>query len=162
MWLLEPNAMVVHLVAHMDGHRDETGPLLSWIMDLALVLRVWGSRLDPYRIHELMPPGRPRGLFARILNLLSSELGQELPDSLADLAKNAIPLPLAQILRQRRVRPWGMPGPRGWARLAARKVGFSLKHEYPKLHPGDLVGTVGDTVRDWRSNRHWRLRKTEP
>jgi Uncharacterised nucleotidyltransferase len=44
--VLEPNAMLVHLVVHMDGHRDEMGLMLSWLLDIAFVVRKWGDKID--------------------------------------------------------------------------------------------------------------------
>jgi hypothetical protein len=54
--ILEPNAMVVHLIVHMDGHRPQTGLMLQWILDLAFVFRQWGTLLEPERLEKLIPP----------------------------------------------------------------------------------------------------------
>ena len=154
--VLEPNAMVVHLVTHMDGHQDQTGPVLGWIVDLAMVLRTWGSQLDSDRIRLLMPAGRPMQLLGRLLKLLRDDLGEEVPASLMDLTDHAVPLPLAQVLRQRKLKGWGLPRARGWARLLAGTVGLPLKHSYPRLSWDDLLGMAPDAVRDARSRRRGR------
>lgn len=144
--ILEPNAMLVHLVFHLNGHLDETGPMLSWILDIAFVLRKWGNTLDPARLEKLMPEKRLWVSLLRILRFLETEFGEALPECLAEAAQNFDPFTLEEILRQRRLTVWELPSLRGWLRLGASRLGMKLNRTYPTLQGDDLVGWVADAV----------------
>jgi Uncharacterised nucleotidyltransferase len=144
--ILEPNAMLVHLVFHLNGHLDETGPMLSWILDIAFVLRKWGNSLDPARLEKLMPEKRHWVSLLRILRFLETEFGELLPDCLAEAAQKFSPFTLEEILRQRRLTVWELPGLRGWLRLGASLLGMKLNRTYPTLQVDDLIGWVADAA----------------
>ncbi len=136
MNVLEPNAMLVHLVVHMDGHRDETGPLLIWMLDVAFVLRRWGGLIDLERIQTLMPAPEHLISLLRLVRFLHEELHEPLPESLAIAAQDYAPYTLAEILRQRRLAIWGLPTWRGWVRLLGCRLGITSRKNrvYPHIH----------------------------
>ena len=150
--VLEPNAMMVHLIVHMDGHRVETGRLLSWILDLAFVMRKWGVFLDLDRIERLMPEENMVSLF-RTIRFLEHEFDEKLPDCLVDAAKRFEPFTLREVLRERRLAPWGLHRPRGWLRLCAYRLGLRPTQGllYPNL--SDLLLWPADAVRNQRSSQ---------
>ena len=144
--VLEPNAMLVHLIFHMDGHRDETGYLLSWILDVAFVLRKWGDLLNLEQIEQLMPGKEHVISMFRILRFLEQELGQKLPDSLAKKARNFKQLTLEEILRKRRLAIWELPSPRGWLRLGACKLAIWPRENRPYPYLSDLLLWPADSL----------------
>lgn len=144
--ILEPNAMLVHLVCHLHGHLDETGPLLSWLLDIAFVLKQWGNSLEWVRLEKLMPEKQHWVCLLRILRFLETEFGEPVPDCLAEAAQNFAPFTLEEICRQRRLTVWELPSWRGWMRWGASRLGMKLKHSYPTLLASDLVGWVADGV----------------
>ncbi|MFN9174312.1 MAG: nucleotidyltransferase family protein [Synechocystis sp.] len=144
--VLEPNAMLVHLIVHMDGHRAETGLLLSWILDIAFVLRKWGALLDLEQIQKLMPAQEHSTSLFRTIGFLEKEFGQKIPACLAEAAKSVKPYSLQEILRQRRLALWGLPYPRGWLRLGASKLGIPLRYSHPSLQVNDLFLWLTDLV----------------
>jgi hypothetical protein len=121
--VLEPNAMVALLAAHMDGHRPDTGPILIWIVDLAFVLAKWGHLLDLDHLEYLLPkPHFP--FFYRAIQFLQVEWGLHLPSLIAERARSFLPLTLTEILRQRRLTPWRLSSLRGWLKLIAYRMHF--------------------------------------
>ncbi|HIK29957.1 MAG TPA: nucleotidyltransferase family protein [Oscillatoriales cyanobacterium M59_W2019_021] len=144
--ILEPNAMLVHLVFHLNGHLNETGLMLSWILDIAFVLRQWGSSLAPARLQQLMPEKRHWVSLFRILRFLEAEFDEPIPECLAASARNFAPFTLGEILRQRRLTMWELPHWRGWLRLGASRLGIELKRGYPTLQGDDLLGWVTDAA----------------
>ncbi|MGG6296562.1 nucleotidyltransferase family protein [Leptolyngbya sp. AN02str] len=125
MTVLEPNAMLVHLVVHMDGHLDETGPILIWILDVAYVLRQWRDQLDLARIQQLMPSQDSVDSLMRLVRFLQVEFGEPIPDVLAESAQHYQPYTLDYVLRSRRLTVWGLPSVRGWMRLLACRLGIA-------------------------------------
>ena len=148
--VLETNAMLVHLIFHLDGHRPDTGPLLCWILDVAFVLRKWGALLEPERLEKLMPAKKHFISLLRTIRFLEQEFDEKLPECLAEAAKHFEPFTLAEILRQRRLALWGLPRPRGWLRLGASRLGFRLRYHRPNLHMSDLLLWSADSVRNLR------------
>lgn len=122
--LLEPNAMVAHLVFHMNGHYDETGPVLLWILDLAFVLRKWGKRLEPGKLQQLLPSRQYFISLCRIVRFLEEAFDESFPQWLSEAAQQVQPLTLAEILKQRHWAIWRLDSPRGWIKLTAHKLGF--------------------------------------
>lgn len=118
---LEPNAMIAHLAAHMHGHAREIGLVLLWVLDLAFVLRRSSGELDAARIHKLIGDHAAWALLLRLLRLLALA-GQPVPIAFLHAARGLPVLTLASLLRQRRITPWGLPAPLGWARLAAHRL----------------------------------------
>jgi len=137
----------VHLSAHLHGHRPETGFILAWLLDLALVTRAWGAALRVDRLREL---ARGELAWLRILTLASflrDELGVTLPSALAAEAAGIRPVGLAEVLRSRRLALWGLPGLRGWMRLAAHLLHVKMKPRPQAPTPGDLVLWIPDRLR---------------
>ncbi|MDJ0616024.1 MAG: nucleotidyltransferase family protein [Calothrix sp. MO_192.B10] len=144
--VLEPNAMLVHLSVHLDGHLPETGPMLCWIMDIAFVLRKWGALLEPERIEQLMPDKKHFISLLRTIRFLEQEFGEKIPECLASVAKSVEPFSLAAVLRQRRLALWGLPSTRGWLRLTASKLGFQLRNYRPDLQWSDLFFSTTEKI----------------
>ena len=148
---LEPNAMVVLLIVHMDGHRGETGRLLSWMLDLAFVIQKWGNLLDLQRIETLLPQEHFVSLF-RTVRFLQQEFNQPIPPALAPKALGFEPFTLASVLRERRLTLWGLPRPRGWMRLGASRLGFRSKRDRPYPNLSDLLLWPADALQNLRMN----------
>lgn len=148
--ILEPNAMVVHLIVHMDGHRSETGPMLFWILDLAFVLRKWGALLDLEQISKLMPAKENLVSLFRTIRFLEHEFSEKLPECLADTAQKFEPFTLAEVLRERRLALWGLPRPRGWLRLGACRLGFRSTKRLPYPNGSDLLLWPADVISRFR------------
>ncbi len=144
--VLEPNAMLVHLIVHMDGHRHETGLLLSWILDVAFVLRKWGALVDIRQLEKLMPAQKHFMSLFRIIGFLSTEFGEKPPECLTEAAKTLKPYNFEEIFRQRRLALWGLPRPKGWLRLGANRLGVPLRHSRPSLQIDDLFLWLTDFV----------------
>lgn len=135
---LEPNAMLAHLVVHFAGHYDEIGPVLLWLIDCAFVLRRAGNDVDPDRVRAILRSDHLYGVFLRILGLLLAS-GEPLPAPLRERAASVPPFTLGEVLRQRRITPWGLPFPKGWARLVAHKLSLHRAQRRPEVEPLDLV-----------------------
>jgi hypothetical protein len=138
VFALEPNAMVAHLVSHMQGHSPELGFVLLWIVDLALVLRKYASELDLHRIRKLLGSEDSWALFLRLARLIQGA-GEPIPRALAKAARTVPPLSVSMALRQRRIHPWGLPGALGWARLLAHQLGLHRSEDRPIPELRDLV-----------------------
>ncbi len=121
--VLEPNAMLAHLAAHMHGHAPELGPVLLWIVDLAFLLRRSAPELELTRVRRLMGSDHAWALLLRLVRLLE-QAGEPMPAALARAARPVPALSLAALLRQRRITPWGLPAPLGWVRLLAHQLGL--------------------------------------
>ena len=145
--VLEPNAMLVHLIVHMDGHRSETGPLLSWIIDLVFVFRKWGALLELKRIEKLMPQEHLIYLF-RTIRFLEHEFDEKLPECLADAAKRFEPFTLREVIRERRLAIWGLPRTRGWLRLGACRLGLRPTKGRAYPYVSDLLLWPKDAIRN--------------
>jgi hypothetical protein len=146
--VLEPNAMLVHLIVHMDGHRSETGRVLLWILDLAFVMRKWGALLDLEQIERLMPAKENLVSLFRTIRFLEHEFDERLPDCLADAAKRFEPFTLAEVLRERRLALWGLPQTRGWLRLGAYRLGLRPTKNLPYPNVRDLLLWPADAIRN--------------
>lgn len=137
--VLEPNAMLVHLIVHLDGHRKETGPILSWILDIAFVISKWGNLIEIEKLEKLMPTQDHFISLFRIIRFLETEFFLNLPDCLTHQAKTVEPLTLAEIFRQRRLALWRLPQLQGWLRVGANQLGIRLKYPRPPLKISDLL-----------------------
>ncbi|UBF26550.1 nucleotidyltransferase family protein [Kovacikia minuta CCNUW1] len=133
--VLEPNAMLVHLVVHMDGHFYETGPILQWIFDVAFVLRKWRDEINLERLQALMPDHPSFVLLLRIVRFLEVDFGEPVPACLADQVKTCQPLQLVKILRQRHLALWQLFDFKGWVKLALCRLGlrFPENLSYPAV-----------------------------
>lgn len=131
---LEPNAMVAHLAAHMHGHAREIGLVLLWVVDLAFVVRAAAGELDAGRVYRLLADDAAWALLLRLLKLIESA-GGVIPPSFSALTRTLPPLTVAAVLRQRRITPWGLPAPLGWARLVAHRLRLHRSDRpEPSLH----------------------------
>lgn len=151
--VLEPNAMVVHLIVHMDGHRGETGPVLLWILDLAFVIRKWGTLLDLEQIERLMPAKEHFVSLFRTIRFLEHEFNLRPPDCLAEAARRFEPFTLAEVLRQRRLVLWGLPSPLGWLRLGAYRLALLPTKGLPYPNVSDLLLWPADSIRNRRMSK---------
>jgi hypothetical protein len=134
---LEPNAMVAHLAVHMYGHEREIGFVMLWLIDLALVLERFALELDPRRVRKLVGNQAAWALLLRMMRLLEGAGGPVLP-AFSGPMRTVPPLTLSAVLRQRRITPWGLPKPLGWARLAAHELGLH-RSDRPMPNLADLV-----------------------
>ncbi len=133
--VLEPNAMLSHLVFHMDGHFNETGPILQWIFDIAFVLRKWQDEISIERLQELMSDRQSFRLFMRIVRFLEVEFGEEMPSGLSEAAAKYPPLRLETLLKQRHLALWQLSNLRGWVKLVLCRLGLRSAEEltYPTM-----------------------------
>jgi len=133
--VLEPNAMLVHLVVHMDGHFYETGPILQWIIDIAFVLRKWRDEISLERLQQLMPDQQSLILLFRIVRFLETEFGESMPGWLSNEAQAYKPLQLAKLLQQRHMALWQLSNIKGWVKLALCRLGLGDTRElrYPEV-----------------------------
>jgi hypothetical protein len=135
---LEPNAMLAHLAVHMHGHLRELGLVLLWLLDMAFVLRRHAAELDPERVRALCRDDAAFVLLLRALQLLSRH-GEQLPAAWARRAGGLLPLSLGSVLRQRRITPWGLPGPKGFLRVLAHRVALRRYDRFPQPRATDLL-----------------------
>jgi len=131
----EPNAMFIHLVTHLEAHREGFGYRLSWLIDLGFLVQRWGTELDWYKLRALVRNERSLLMVIRLLRFLERELGVAVPAMIAPHGGTVRPLSLKAVLRSARLAPWGLPRPRGWARLLACRLGVAPRHNrsYPNL-----------------------------
>lgn len=120
--VFEPEPLVVHLVVHMLGHVGEVGLMLGWLADLALVVRRHGPSLDWRRVESLLPADGSWRLLLRLLSTFDAFGWCPVPEGVRVAARRERPVAWETILRQRRLAAWGLPSPRGWARLALAEV----------------------------------------
>ena len=144
MRILEPNAMVVHLIVHLNGHAKTTGLELLWIVDLVYVFRRWGAKIQIEQIEKLMPDKESLVCLFRVIRFLETEFNEKFPFGISEAAKSFKPFTLAEILRNRRLALWGLPYPLGWLRLIAAKLGFKFRTSRPDLDRSDLFLGIAD------------------
>lgn len=119
--VLQPEALLVHLVAHMLGHANTLGTMLCWVVDVALVLERHGAKMDWQRVRGL---SGDEHVFAVVLRLLGMmvELGWcDAPLAVAGRLADVRPISFARMVRLRRLVPRQLATARGWARLALRR-----------------------------------------
>jgi hypothetical protein len=141
----EPHAMLVHLSAHLHGHRGDTGFMLRWLVDIGLAIRAWGDQIDRASLEDLFPDVRSQTQFDRMLGFFERDMGIAIPETLA--SRHPYPLRLPDVLRSRRLARWGLPKPRGWLRLAARLLGRRTSRDSPLPRPDDLIRWIPDLLR---------------
>ena len=139
----EPNAQLVHLVVHLLGHREESGFMLGWLLDLAFVVQHEGARLCPDRIKSLMPKREQEVMLWKALGFLGAHGNLVIPESLRRSVESARPLSLQGILRDRRLAQWGLPGIRGWLRMLACRM-------HLKSPPSASYPSIGDLAQSYR------------
>ena len=148
--VFEPTAMLVHLVVHLDDHsRNNTGYYLSWLLDIALFMKHQRKNIDPARLDALLPTRRSKFAMIKILGFLMHELDIELPDQIEKAVQTIQPVSFEEILRSRRVKMWGLPYFRGWARIVLNKLGFQLSNQYPELRKRELRFWVLDRTKNY-------------
>jgi len=119
----EPNAMLIHLVVHLTGHRPKTGLLLGWLVDMAFLVQQRGGDLDQRTLEQLAPRPVDLALLWRILGYLQAEWGLSIPPHLSAGVAGHPPLSIGGILRDRRLALWKLPRLRGWVKLLAAGIG---------------------------------------
>lgn len=135
---LVPDAMLAHLALHMHGHMPDIGLVMLWLLDIAFVVRRHAAELDLAHVRALCRNDGAFALLLRTLRLLARH-GEVLPEAMLKQARRALPLTLGSILRQRRFTPWGLPGPRGLARVLAHRLALKHYHRFPVPHASDFV-----------------------
>jgi hypothetical protein len=154
---LEPHTLFSHLALHMHGHSRELGLVLLWLLDIAFVLRRHGAEIDVLAVRAQIQEPAAWALLLRVLGLLSQH-GEPLPAPWGPHVRKVPPLSLGAVLRARRVTPWGLPGPLGWARLCAH--GLSLRDYSHRAAPEllDLCLLPFDLLQEQVSPHLVRLR----
>jgi hypothetical protein len=158
--VFEPNALIAHLIAHLSEHAREIGPVLGWLLDVGFVLRKHASELDSGQLRQLLRAREHRLALLRTLAFLEEDWGEPAPPGLAAQIRAVRPFEFDSLLRQRRMASWGLPGPRGFARLAACGLGQREREgrHYPSwrdllLWPADqatgLLERSRASLRDW-------------
>ncbi|MBI5093552.1 MAG: nucleotidyltransferase family protein [Candidatus Hydrogenedentes bacterium] len=160
--ILSPEALIAHLTVHANGHRGTMGYVLRWIVDLHFVLNQVSDRIAIDRLRTLIPSPKMFVLFLRFLGFLETELGVATPESLRKLSDGVSPLSLEETLRSRRLAMWGLPGPRGLARLALGRNVTPAGERRPRPHASDLVLWPWDGVREALANASGRRRLNLP
>ena len=153
--VLEPNAMFAQLIHHLHGHRRDVGYLLLWLVDLAFVLREWSDQLNFRRIVQYIPEPQHSLALVRAMNFLATECDLVVPDSLHRSHVNVVPLKLDEVLRSKRLVEWGLPSLRGWARLAACRLGVWPGHGRPFPQCRDLLRWPVDMFHERRARKQW-------
>lgn len=152
---LEPNAMAVHLVVHMNGHRREVGHLLAWFVDVARLLHASSARIEAARLAPLLKGGEAWTWLLRTFAFLRDDFGVPLPPSLALPSGGFAPLTLDEVLRSRRVRAAAS----SLGRLARHLIGRRTGAAGERANASDFVGALGDLLRERRARRiveRWR------
>lgn len=127
--VFDPEFLLVHLIVHMLGHVDEVGLMLEWLVDVVLVLRRDGADMDWQLVRGLFPPN---GTWRVLLRMIAGFealgwLRLDAPPWMRSALAREQPLSLETVLRQRRLASWGLPGVRGWARLALAELSPSFR-----------------------------------
>jgi len=141
--ILEPAAMLAHWAVHAKGHIPETGPVLIWLLDLALILRKH-PEVSPEKVRKLCQGDDEAsghaswGFLMQCVKLLES-LGYPVPKAFVHAARYTPYLSLEAVLRQRRLKRWGLPSVPGLLRLAAHRVGYRPRPYWPVPTMGDLA-----------------------
>jgi hypothetical protein len=148
--VFEPHALLAHLCAHMSGHLFETGLMLCWLIDLGYVMQRVGERVDFGRLRGLMGAPSHWFTFLSTLRFLNEELGMPVPTPALERARSVAPLRLESILRMRRLATWGVPAPRGWARLLAALAGVRSDELRSVPSWAELAHLPADLAEQWR------------
>lgn len=132
--VFSPEAQVAHLVSHLLGHASQSGVLICWLIDIALVLRK--NHMDPWRVKDLLRDDGSWFVFLRMVRSFA-ELGwidgcMDLDEKIADVR----PFHWDTLVRQRRRSGWS--GIRGKLRLGKTlALGRPGKSPFPR--PTDLL-----------------------
>jgi len=110
-------------------------------------VRALDGDLDPERVRALAPSVRDHCELLSALAFLRREFGLPLPARFA-VDDSADGLSLAGVLREGRLRCWGIPGWRGWARLLAGRKKRGKKANRRRLRWGDLPLGVFDRFQE--------------
>ena len=137
--IFDANAMIVHLSEHMRGHLPETGPLLSWLVDLALVIRKRSNEISFRHIQELMPDNNALNFYLHAVRFLQKEFGFVPPRSIASAACSSQTVGLAETLSQRKLTMWGLPTISGLLHYGAFFLGLYPADGLPSLSFWDLT-----------------------
>jgi hypothetical protein len=138
--VLEPNLMLAHLVEHSNGHSEESGLVILWLLDIAFVLRRHAAEFDLSELQRLIANRSAWTFFVRLLGLFERH-GLPLPGSLAALRPlgNQFPqLSLATVMRGRRTIPWGLPAPAGYLRVLMQRLSLRDYSQHSSRTPPTL------------------------
>ncbi len=142
--LFHPEPLLAHLVVHMLGHGYETGILLTWVLDVLLVLRRHPD-LNWELVKRLLPDN---GSWEVLLRFIASfgELGwSQPPDELATELAKAPPIPWDLFTRQVTQLPWSNRS--GLLRLA--RVEFRRKFSDSKFDPRPIPSAYEMLLSPW-------------
>lgn len=149
--VFEPNALLVHLVFHLRGHRRDMGYFLAWILDIGLLLNQCRSQLEVERIWALMPNRETAALLSRIIGFFARETGTELIEEMPWERNGHPPLTGREILRIHRRAIWKLERPIAALKLLVRGLNPASAQPLPELRFSDLLQWPGDVVRERRS-----------
>lgn len=138
-----PEAMLVHLITHMLGHAHQTGILLCWLLDVALVLRA-----GPVEVGRMQSLFRDDGSWTVFLRIVRSfqEMGWVEDDcGLQSELRAARGVNWDILMRQRRRSGWA--GIRGKLKLG-KTLALSRDGHPPFPRPVDLLWQPWDWLRE--------------
>ncbi|MEM6674433.1 MAG: nucleotidyltransferase family protein [Planctomycetota bacterium] len=149
----DPDAMLAHLVGHLDKHTRVVGPSLLWVLDIVLLVRERGSEFDAERVHALMGSGGGGALLPAILRFAAELCAAPVPSAFEAEVERARPISLDWILRQRRLQRWGFPRRRFYVRIGARLLRLRPREgrQWPRWH--DVPNGWLDAIVDRRTIR---------
>lgn len=148
MCVLEPNALVVHLVRGMDARRPITGYLLSALLDLAFTFRGRSDALNQERI-GMFASNEEALSIARAARFLEVNFGVATPAGLVDGSRRTIAFSLDDLIVAGRITPWELSTVGGWVRLGASRMAVRrTDQEMPQLR--DLMRWPGLARRERR------------
>lgn len=136
--VFEPTRELASLIHHhCSNHVEAEGARLCWIADLALRLRE-ARHEEIERVAALV--GEPRRLerAAWMIDLIEASLGVPLDRWRRGLASPRGPADWATAMASNRLLPFGLPRPRGWAKLAVSACGCRRDRWGPRPTLADL------------------------
>jgi hypothetical protein len=148
--VFEPNAMLAHLVYHLNEHRRQLGYQLRWLLDVAYALQAWRDELRLEPLHGLLGSRRRVGQVLRAVRFVADELDGPVPTPLLAAAGSMEGFTLEEVFRSQRTDPWPLWRPRGWLRVASCALGRSRLDDRLYPRPGDPFARLLDRLREAR------------
>jgi hypothetical protein len=149
--VFEPNAMLAHLVFHLNSHRCTLGYGPRWMIDLGYVLRHWSDEFDIERLRRLMPNTEALAWLLRLVAFFPKELQIPAPLPLRRHIEGVEPFTLDEIFRSERVACWPLTHFRGWAKWIACATGMMHQGTHLLPHASDPIKAIGDALRERRA-----------
>lgn len=146
--ILAPEPLISHLAFHADGHRGSMGYVLRWIIDLHFVMNKLSDSISMDTLRKFIPSAKVQVLLLRSLGFLETQMGVVTPGPIQPYVSRVKPLSMEEVLRSRRLAAWGLPGPRGFARLASGRSRAASGELRAPLHPTDLLLWPWDGIRE--------------